>query len=151
MGFSRQEYWSGLPFPSPGDLPDPGIEPRVPTLQADSLPSEPQGSYSILRMHQKLLVDSPVNGYLGCFLFGVVMNQAAINFHIKIFVWTYLLFLWINTKELNCQVIWYLFVSFYKRLPKLFYKVAVPVCITSSFYQQRRALEHRVNSCGTQA
>ena len=43
MGFSRQEYWSGLPFPSPGDLPDPGIEPRSPTLQADSSPSEPPG------------------------------------------------------------------------------------------------------------
>ena len=37
MGFSRQEYWSGLPFPSPGDLPDPGIEPGSPTLQAYSL------------------------------------------------------------------------------------------------------------------
>ena len=43
MGFSRQEYWSGLPFPSPGDLPDPGIEPRSPTLQADSLSCEPSG------------------------------------------------------------------------------------------------------------
>ena len=43
MEFSRQEYWSGLPFPS-GDLPDPGIEPGSPTLQADALPSEPQGS-----------------------------------------------------------------------------------------------------------
>ena len=43
MGFSRQEYWSGLPFPSPGDLPDPGIEPRSPILQADALPSEPPG------------------------------------------------------------------------------------------------------------
>ena len=42
MGFSRQEYWSGLPFPSSGDLPDPGIEPRSPTLQADALTSEPQ-------------------------------------------------------------------------------------------------------------
>ena len=41
MKFSRQEYWSGLPFPSPGDLPDPGIEPRSPALQADALPSEP--------------------------------------------------------------------------------------------------------------
>ena len=40
MEFSRQEYWSGLPFPSPGDLPDPGIEPRSPAWQADSLPSE---------------------------------------------------------------------------------------------------------------
>ena len=42
-GILRQEYWSGLPFPSPGDLPSPGIEPRSPALQADSLPSEPQG------------------------------------------------------------------------------------------------------------
>ena len=41
MGFSRQEYWSGLPFPSPGNLPNPGIEPGSPALQADSLPSEP--------------------------------------------------------------------------------------------------------------
>ena len=41
MGFSRQEYWSGWPFPSPGDLPDPGIEPRSPALQADALTSEP--------------------------------------------------------------------------------------------------------------
>ena len=39
--FSRQEYWSGLPFPSPGDLPDPGIEPGSPSLQADTLTSEP--------------------------------------------------------------------------------------------------------------
>ena len=41
MEFPRQEHWSGLPFPSPGDLPDPGIEPGSPTLQADFLPSEP--------------------------------------------------------------------------------------------------------------
>ena len=40
MGFSRQEYWSGSPFPSPEDLPDPRIEPRSPALQADSLPTE---------------------------------------------------------------------------------------------------------------
>ena len=44
MGFSRQEYWSGLPLPSPGDLPDPGIEPRSPAFQADSLTSEPPGN-----------------------------------------------------------------------------------------------------------
>ena len=43
MGFSRQEYWSGLPFPSPGDLPNPGIEPGPPALQTDALPSEPLG------------------------------------------------------------------------------------------------------------
>ena len=47
MGFSRQEYWSGLPFPSPGDLPDPGIEPRSPVLEADSLPLSYKGSHDV--------------------------------------------------------------------------------------------------------
>ena len=46
IGFPRQEYWSGLPFPSPGDLPDPEIEPRSSALQVDSLPSEPPGKLS---------------------------------------------------------------------------------------------------------
>ena len=44
MGFSRQEYWSGLPFPSPGDLPDPGIKPGPPAFQADALTSEAPGT-----------------------------------------------------------------------------------------------------------
>ena len=51
MGFSRQEYWSGLPYPSPGDLPGQGIEPTSPVspaLQADSLPTEPPGKSSHL-------------------------------------------------------------------------------------------------------
>ena len=43
MGFPRQEYWGGLPFPSPGDLPNPGIKPASPALQADSLPTELPG------------------------------------------------------------------------------------------------------------
>ena len=48
VGFAKQEYWSGLPLPSPGDLPNPGIEPRSPILQADALPSEPPGKLSDL-------------------------------------------------------------------------------------------------------
>ena len=48
IGFSRQEYRSGLPFPSPGDVPNPGIEPRFPALQADSLPTELPGKYVII-------------------------------------------------------------------------------------------------------
>jgi len=48
MEFSRPEYWSGEPFPSPGDLPNPGIEPRSSTLQADYLPAELQGKPIIL-------------------------------------------------------------------------------------------------------
>ena len=42
----EKEYWSGLPLPSPGDLPDPGVEPRSPALQAEVLPSEPPGSHT---------------------------------------------------------------------------------------------------------
>ena len=48
MEFSRQEYWSGLPFPSPGDLPDPGIKPGSPALEADALTSEPPGKPSFM-------------------------------------------------------------------------------------------------------
>ena len=47
MEFSRQEYWSGLPFPSPGDFPNPGIEPQSPALQADALLSKPPGKPSV--------------------------------------------------------------------------------------------------------
>ena len=50
MGLSRQEYWSGLPFPSPGDLADPGIEPRSLALWADALPSEPPGHNQLLTL-----------------------------------------------------------------------------------------------------
>ena len=50
MEFSRQEYWSGLPFPSLGDVPDLGIEPRSPALRADSLLSEPPGKHYFITM-----------------------------------------------------------------------------------------------------
>ena len=52
MGFSRQEYWSGLPFPSSGDLPDPGIKPTSPALQADALTSEPSYLYGLSQKNQ---------------------------------------------------------------------------------------------------
>ena len=50
MGFPRQEYWNGLPFPSPANLPDSGIKPRSPALQADALPSEPPGKPRLNKM-----------------------------------------------------------------------------------------------------
>ena len=59
MGFSRQEYWSGFPFPSPGDLPDPGTKPASPILQADSLPSEPPGKKTV-----EIIVNSPYDSIL---------------------------------------------------------------------------------------
>ena len=64
MGFSRQEYWSGLPFPSPGDHPDPGIKPESAALQADSLPSEPQGSpYNVILFSNKKKLSADM-GYM---------------------------------------------------------------------------------------
>ena len=73
MGFSRQEYWSGLPFPSPGDLSNPGIKPGSPAFQADALTSEPPGKH--------------LNAYLGFFFFfkpchmacGILVPQAEIK------------------------------------------------------------------------
>ena len=69
MEFSRQEYWSGLPFPSLGDLPKPGIEPRSSALQADFLPSEPLGKplmeyYSAIKKN-KVLPSATADGLGG--------------------------------------------------------------------------------------
>ena len=64
MEFSRPEYWSGQPFPSPGDLPNLGIKPRSPSLQADSLPSEPPGNYLLLlpcKLNETVYVISQVS------------------------------------------------------------------------------------------
>ena len=55
MEFSRPEYWNGYPFPSPGDLPNPGIKPRSPALQAASLPAEPQGKPVIVLWRRWLI------------------------------------------------------------------------------------------------
>ena len=60
MGFSRQEYWSGLPFPSPADLPNPGIEPGSPALQTDALPSEPPGK-PIIEVNEEDLYTLKIN------------------------------------------------------------------------------------------
>ena len=73
IGFSRQEYWSGLPFPSLGDLPDPGIKPGSPALQADSLPSEPPGKplkvkwLSCVQLCKLLDCSPPVSSVHGTF------------------------------------------------------------------------------------
>ena len=67
MWFSRQEYWSGMPYPSPGDLPNPGIEPGSLTLQADSLPSEPPGKpLRNLNQGRKHSLGGPECAYWGC-------------------------------------------------------------------------------------
>ena len=72
MGFSRQEYWSGLPFPSPGDLPDSGIKPGSPALEGDALTSEPPGKpiyykYCVIMTH--LITHFHISRLLGCYRF----------------------------------------------------------------------------------
>ena len=78
MGFSRQEYWSWLPFPFPGDLPDPGIEPRSPALQADSSLTELQGSvrYEISSKAGKIVgqSQSQVLWFFFFFNFGILFS-----------------------------------------------------------------------------
>ena len=63
MGFSRQEYWSGLPFPSPEDLPNPGIKPQFPALQADALPSEPPGKMTCIVSLRQFFFLCQLSGY----------------------------------------------------------------------------------------
>ena len=77
MGFPRQECWSGLPFPSPGDLPDPGIEPGSPALQADALPSEPPGTMTMGRVVIKIKWP---NSCKAVSMFPDTGNRVSINF-----------------------------------------------------------------------
>ena len=70
MGFSRQEYWSGLAFTSPGDLPSPGIEPRSPTLQEDSLPFE------LIEAENRLVIARTRAGWI----WGVSSNGCGLSF-----------------------------------------------------------------------
>ena len=90
MGFSRQEYWSGWPFPPPGDLPNPGIEPRFPALEADTLPSEPRGKYKYLRCLLLLLLLTPTKQAWG----DLPMGRSTRSFHQNVLVifWSSLLF-----------------------------------------------------------
>ena len=71
LEFSRQEYWSGLPFPTPGDLPDPEIEPRSPAFQSDSLPTELQGKPIYVNMY----VDKHMHIYIYIFFVVVVVVE----------------------------------------------------------------------------
>ena len=78
MGFSRQEYWSGLPFPSIGDLPDPGIEPGSPTLQVDALTSEPPGKPTLTLFKGYLLL-TVFKGYLLQYFWASLVAQLVKN------------------------------------------------------------------------
>ena len=73
MEFSRQEDWSGLPFPSPEDLPNPGIKLGSPTLQADALPSEPPGGYICVCIHTHTHTHKYMYTYIHIFFFSLVI------------------------------------------------------------------------------
>ena len=81
MGFPRQEYWSGGPFPSPGDLPDPGIEPGSLASQVDPLPSEPPGKPKVSVIHLKLPSPCPPPAH-----HHPSVNTAYWNYHCSPFV-----------------------------------------------------------------
>ena len=89
--FSRQEYWSGLPFPSPGDLPNPGAEPRSPTLQVDSWPAEPQGQSKNTGVGSRsllqgiFLTQESNQGLLHCrWILYQVYWQCCVNFRVRV-------------------------------------------------------------------
>ena len=90
MGLSRQEYWSGLSFPSPEDLSDPGIEPGSPSLQADSLPSELQGRS----------VKQSTHSYKGKWLLWNVLSKYIFKLWYSI---NHRLLWWLSGKETTCQ------------------------------------------------
>ena len=81
MEFSRQEYWSGLPFPSPGDLPKPGIKPGSPALQADGLTSEPPGKPTFLLILIQCSVRHILHTYWLLFFFVLNNHSWSLNVH----------------------------------------------------------------------
>ena len=83
MGFSRQEYWRCLPFPSPGDLPDPGIEPRSPALQADILTSEPPGKPQCVLNCAVCIIVLKCNMYFNPHLVGIGIHEAMATKKVK--------------------------------------------------------------------
>ena len=97
MGFSRQEHWSGLPFCSPGGLPDPEVKPRSPVLQADSSPSESPGKPSV---NERVLLN--LLGFIIFDCFPVRKCMALLAFHILQFIKEYVkYFYYINLKAQN--------------------------------------------------
>ena len=99
IGFPRQEYWSGLPFPSPGDLPNQGIKPRSPALQADSLLSEPPGKPNVSLLF-KLFI-----GFLlpvaDSILINILINSAHLQFVSSVTTHIFLLPLSLKPPELT--------------------------------------------------
>ena len=87
MGFSRQEYWNGLPFPSPGNLPDPGIKPGSPALQADSLPFVPSGkTYAHKHTHTHIHTHTHTHIFISV----SIVHSLSLSLYIYIYTHTYI-------------------------------------------------------------
>ena len=84
MGFSWQEHWNGLPCPPPGDLPNPGIKPKSPTLQADALPSEPPGKPKNTGVGNLSLLQG--NFPIIMYLYGYVLCELSHLSRVRLFV-----------------------------------------------------------------
>ena len=105
--FSRQEYWSGLPCPSPRDLPNPGIEPRSPTLQMDSLPSEPQEKPTDIFKYVTIKFNVTYLNF--CFLFwGFLLTIIFLSLEISPFLSSTVL-----TRFPLLTVFYFIFISFF--------------------------------------
>ena len=103
IGFSRQEYWSGLPFPSLGHLPDPGIKPGSSALQADSaLQAQYIRSFppSIVRIYHCLFICPTTDEHLWCFHLGTIMNKDMMNILILSF-YSFLLGIYLQVELLD--------------------------------------------------
>ena len=117
-GFSRQEYWSGLPFPSPGDLPHPGIKTRSPALQADSVAAEPQRK-TVWRLLKKLGIKSPYDPAIP--LLGIYLDETKMEKDTCIPLFTAALFTVARTwKQPRCPLtdewikkLWYIYTMEY--------------------------------------
>ena len=95
MGFSRQEYWSGLPFPSPGDLPSPGIEPRSPALQADTLLANAPNTYHVKTMNLIWFELVPFTGYLSKYLTSLgSVREKTKKWQTKVKPWLFRIIVW---------------------------------------------------------
>ena len=120
MGFSRQEYWSGLPFPSPGDLPDPGIEPGSPALQAVyQLSCQGSSRYWLLYVglstHRNMFSELGLNAHrvpvlgTGCAGFKMVVSALqTLGFRVL-----FLVNLWCDFNWIGCEMKWAWFIPFF--------------------------------------
>ena len=89
MGFSRQEYWSGLPFPSPGNLPDPGIKPGSPALQADSLPFEPSGK-TYTNTHTHIHTHTHTHTYIYICIYSALSLSFSLSLSLSLSIYIYI-------------------------------------------------------------